>query len=80
MMSTEPKDGPQSFSEFARRLKAHHPVFLAFKQYAVRSDFPDTSAWGAIRQYLEESGAEREAIVGARMAWRQYRERHKPPG
>jgi hypothetical protein len=79
-MSTEPKDGPQSFSEFARRLRAHDPVFAAFKPYAMRNDFPDTNVWEAIRRYLVQSGADHDAFVGARMAWREYQERNRPPG
>jgi hypothetical protein len=63
-----------TFRAFARQLKRKDPLFVAFKPHAMSDDFPDASDWGAIRRHLINNGADHEAVVGARMAWREYRE------
>ena len=68
---------PKSFRTFARRLKDEDPLIIAFKPLAMSDGFPDANDWGAIRHHLIRSGADHAAVVGARKAWRQYRDRQR---
>ena len=69
------KGALQSFRDFARELGGTHPLVVRFKAHAKSEGLPDANDWGGIRRHLMASGADHEAIVGARMAWRQYRRR-----
>ena len=44
-----------------------------FKTCALGDEFPAAHSWQEVRGFLVRSGAEHEAIVGARMAWRDFR-------
>ena len=66
--------GPDgSFREFARKLRAISPPLKMFKTCALADEFPAAHSWQEVRGFLVRSGAEHEAIVGARMAWREFR-------
>lgn len=67
----------QPFRAFARRHKSKNPLIVAFKPLAMGDDFPDADDFGSIRGHLVRTGADHEAVVGARMAWREYRERQR---
>lgn len=67
--------GPNSFHHFVCKLPASDPVLAPFKVHAAANDFPDIDAWAEIRSYLLRTGAQHEAIVGARTAWREF-QRH----
>jgi hypothetical protein len=65
----------RSFREFARKLRGTDPPLKMFKACAMAADFPSAQSWQEVRGFLVRSGAEHEAIVGARMAWREFRSR-----
>jgi hypothetical protein len=64
-----------SFRHFVRRLPGTNPLIAAFKVHAADGAFPDTDSWAAIRSYLVRTGAPHEAMVGARVAWRDFQSR-----
>ena len=66
---------PSSFRHFACRLPGNDPALELFKHHASARDFPDTDSWAEIRSYLVQAGAQHEAMVGARIAWRGFRNR-----
>ncbi len=63
----------RSFRDFARKLRADNPALAAFKPHATAGDFPAANSWQEVRAYLVRAGADHEALVGARMAWREFR-------
>jgi hypothetical protein len=63
----------RSFRDFARKLRANNPPLTMFKSYAMSAEFPAARSWQEVRGYLVRAGAEHEALVGARMVWRQFR-------
>jgi hypothetical protein len=63
----------RSFRDFARKLRADNPALAAFKPHAMAADFPAASSWQEVRAYLVRAAADHEALVGARMAWREFR-------
>jgi hypothetical protein len=62
----------RSFLDFARRLRPTNPPLKMFRERALAADFPAADSWQEVRGFLVRTGAEHEAIVGARMAWREY--------
>jgi hypothetical protein len=68
-------EGPNSFRHFIRKLPTTNPGLGLFKVHAAESNFPDTESWAEIRSYLVRAGAQHEAVVGARIAWREFRSR-----
>jgi hypothetical protein len=64
-----------SFRNFVRNLNGGDSMLAPFKVHAAANDFPDTESWAKIRSYLVRIGAQHEAVVGARIAWRQFQSR-----
>jgi hypothetical protein len=62
-----------SFRDFARKLRASSPLLTMFKPYAMAAEFPAGRSWQEVRSFLVRAGAEHEAVVGARMVWREFR-------
>lgn len=63
---------PRSFRAFVRKHEPNNPPINALRPYASADDFPSGGTWQEIRLHLLHAGAEHEAIVGARIAWREY--------
>ena len=63
----------RSFRGFARKLQPANPPLKMFKTYALAEDFPAGESWQEVRGFLIRNGAEHEAVVGARIAWREFR-------
>lgn len=63
----------RSFRDFARKLRADNLPLKLFKPYALGLEFPAGASWQEVRGFLIRIGAEHEAVVGARMAWREFR-------
>lgn len=68
-------EGPNSFRHFVRKLRTTDAGLGLFKVHAAESNFPDTDSWAEIRSYLVRIGAQHEVLVGARIAWREFRSR-----
>jgi hypothetical protein len=66
---------PISFRHFVRNLRGAKPVVAAFKVHAAENAFPNIDSWAEIRSYLVRTGAQHEAVVGARIAWREFQSR-----
>ena len=64
-----------SFRHFVRNLRGVDPVLAAFKVHATENAFPNIDAWAEIRSYLVRTGAQHDAMVGARIAWREFQRR-----
>lgn len=60
-----------SFRQFVRKLHTTEPELILFKEHAAADAF----SWAEISSYLSNDGAPHDAIVGARLAWRQFRSR-----
>jgi len=67
--------GPNSFGHFVRNLRGVDPVLAPFKAHAAANVFPHVDSWAEIRSYLFRTGAQHEAVVGARIAWREFQSR-----
>lgn len=65
----------RSFREFVRKLRADNLPLKMLKPYALTDEFPAGESWQEVRGFLVRTGAEHEAVVGARMAWREFRTR-----
>ena len=63
----------ESFRQFVRKVRSSEPALVLFKEHAAADLFPDAESWYEIRSYLVKAGADHEAFVGARMAWRGFR-------
>lgn len=63
-----------SFRQFVRKhaKRGADSAFESFQQLARDDSFPDVGSWAEIRSYLVNAGADHEAMVGARMAWREF--------
>ena len=61
-----------SFHHFVGKLPGTDPLIAAFKVHAAENACPDTASWAKIRSYLFRTGAQHEAVVGARTAWREF--------
>ena len=66
---------PNSFRHFVRNLHGADLALAAFKVHAAENAFPNIDAWAEIRSYLVRTGAQHEAMVGARIAWREFHRR-----
>jgi hypothetical protein len=61
-----------SFGHFVRKLPGTDPLIAAFQVHAAENKCPDTGSWAKIRSHLSRTGAKHEAMVGARIAWREF--------
>jgi hypothetical protein len=66
-------DLERSFREFVLRLKSKDPCVASFIAQAKNDCFRNISSWTEVRTYLNRAGAEHDAFIGARLAWREYR-------
>lgn len=66
---------PASFGLFASRMRTNDPVIAAFLSTikAVRP-VPDLETWGAVRRYLQRLAASDATMIGARLAWREFKD------
>jgi hypothetical protein len=62
----------KSFREFALRIKSADPALKSFIAHLKSEPLPTVSSWTEVRTYLNRSGAEHDAFVGGRVAWREY--------
>jgi hypothetical protein len=65
------------FREFALRLASADPLVESFVAHAGNESFPNVNTWAEVRTYLYKAGAETDAFVGGRLAWREYISRTK---
>lgn len=65
--------GPNSFQHFVGKLRSTDPVVASIRDHAAANNFPDIESWAQIRSYMTHTGAAHEAMVGARIAWREFR-------
>lgn len=71
--ATRRRPTARSFRDYARKLRADNAPLKMFKNYALGDEFPAGESWQEVRGYLVRAGAEHEALVGARLAWREFR-------
>ena len=64
-----------SFRHYVRHLRGVDSVLAVFKAHASENAFPDIDSWAALRSHLVRTGAPHEAVVGARLAWREFQSR-----
>jgi hypothetical protein len=55
-----------TFRQFVRSLHGADPVLAPFKVHVAANDIPGVDSWAEIRSYLFRTGAQHEAVVGAR--------------
>jgi hypothetical protein len=70
----------KSFREFALLLKRADPSLNSFVAHLTSEPLPNVNSWTEVRSYLTHSGAEHDAFVGGRMAWREYKSLAKGDG
>jgi hypothetical protein len=63
-----------SFESFIARIKGGNPAVEAFMAYVAEEGCPDGATWGEIRLDIRKAGADYLAVVGARLAWRAFKE------
>lgn len=66
-----------TFQTFVGLMKSRDPLIGAFKAHVDAEGFPDAATWGQVRLVLSRAGADEPAMVGARMAWRAFRNRSR---
>jgi hypothetical protein len=67
----------KSFREFALSMKPLDPALKSFIAHFKSEPLPHVTSWTEVRTYLNRSGAEHDAFVGGRAAWREYRSKAK---
>jgi hypothetical protein len=60
------------FGEFVLRLKTSDPLVQTFIDHAADNSLPRLASWAEVRTHLNRVGADQSALVGARLAWREY--------
>jgi hypothetical protein len=63
----------KSFGEFVLRMKPVGRALESFIAHLKSEPLPHVTSWTEVRTYLNRSGAEHDAFVGGRAAWREYR-------
>jgi hypothetical protein len=66
-------DLERSFREFVLGLTSNNPCMDSFIAQTNKTSLRDVSSWNEVRTYLNHAGAEHDAFIGARLAWRGYR-------
>ena len=66
------------FREFVLGLKTTDPFVQTFIAHATDNSLPRLSSWSEVRTHLNRVGADQNAFVGARLAWREYTSVAKP--
>ena len=61
------------FRMFVAGMDSRDPLIGAFKEHIENEGFPDAAAWGQLRIALGRTGADQATMVGARMAWKAFR-------
>ena len=77
MQTSRQAASKRPFREFALRLASADPLVESFVAHAANESFPNVNSWGEVRTYLYKAGAEPNAFVGGRLAWREYISRAK---
>jgi hypothetical protein len=62
----------KSFREFVPRMKPVDRALESFIAHLKSEPLPHVTSWKEVRAYLNRSGAEHDAFVGGRAAWREY--------
>jgi hypothetical protein len=61
----------------AQRIASADPLVESFVVHAGNESFSNVNTWGEVRTYLYKTGAEPDAFIGGRLAWREYISRAK---
>jgi len=64
----------QSFRAFVDRIEPGNPLTEAFRRHVAAEGCPDSIRWGEIRYQIRNAGADDLAVIGARLAWRAFKE------
>ena len=67
-----PPNVQESFREFVLHLTSNDPCVVSFIAQANNNFLRDANSWTEVRTYLNRAGAEHDAFIGARLAWREY--------
>ena len=64
---------PKLVPTFCWQAAQHRSGRASIRDHAAANNFPDLESWAQIRSYMVHTGAPHEAMVGARIAWREFR-------
>ena len=65
----------QSFRAFVDRIEPGDSLTEAFRAHVAAKGCPDSIRWGEIRYQIRNAGADDLAVIGARLAWRAFKQR-----
>lgn len=71
-------DPERSFREFVLRLTSNDRCVEPVIAQADKNSLCDVTSWNEVRIYLNRAGADHDAIICARLAWREYQSAMKP--